>query len=264
VIYINRFAFYGCTGLTSIMIGDSVTSIGEAAFSACIRLTNVTINRVTNIGSSAFSGCTELTSVTIGNGVRTIGSNAFYSCYKLTSITIPDNVTTIGTNAFGSCIGLKNITIPKNVTTIGDSPFVGCTSLSSINVDVNNTTYISENGVLYTKYYLTLISYPAGKTDASFSLPSGVVTIGRYAFYGCILTSVTIPDTVRNIGSSAFSGCTNLTSVTFQAVISSSSFDTFAFSGLGNLRDNFYATSSNFGTPGTYTRASGGSTWTKQ
>ena len=88
VTSIGDGAFSGCTGLTSIVIPDSVTSIGSSAFAGCTGLASVTIpDSVTSIGNYAFYGCSGLTSVTIGKGVTSIGSEAFYGCRRLTSIT---------------------------------------------------------------------------------------------------------------------------------------------------------------------------------
>ena len=92
-------------GVKRIIVGDSVTTIGEYAFSYCSSLTSITIpNSVTTIKEYAFSNCSSLTSVTIPNSVTTIGDNAFNGCSSLTSVTIPNSVTKIGEGAFHSCI----------------------------------------------------------------------------------------------------------------------------------------------------------------
>ena len=79
----------------------SVTNIGQRAFSGCTGLTSVTIgNSVTSIGMFAFYQCSSLTSVTIGNSVTSIGDAAFAACTGLTSLTIPNSVTSIGMFAF--------------------------------------------------------------------------------------------------------------------------------------------------------------------
>ncbi|GAB6390862.1 MAG: leucine-rich repeat domain-containing protein [Treponematales bacterium] len=102
-------ACYGCGNLTSVVIGNSVTSIGERAFN-CTGLTSVTIpNSVTSIGEGAFGGCPKLTSVTIPGSVESIGQFAFQNCTSLTSVTIENGVTSIGDNAFGGW-GLVSVT----------------------------------------------------------------------------------------------------------------------------------------------------------
>ena len=130
---LNNYAFYNCSGLTSVTIPDSVTSIVDSAFSGCSGLTSVTIgNSVTSIGYGAFCGCSGLTSVTIGNNVTSIDKSAFDGCSGLTSVTIPDSVTSIGDYAFYGCSGLTSVTIPDSVTSIGKAAFWGCSGLKNI------------------------------------------------------------------------------------------------------------------------------------
>ena len=120
-------------GLTEYTIPDSVTSIGEYAFSDCRSLTSVTIpNSVTSIGDSAFRNCSSLTSITIPDSVTSIGYKAFYDCSSLTSVTIPDSVTKIGSYAFCNCSRLTSVTIGNSVTSIGEQAFENCSSLTSV------------------------------------------------------------------------------------------------------------------------------------
>lgn len=138
VTSIGDYAFSKCANLSNVTIPSSVTSIGNDAFSECMNLSNVTIpNSVTSIGCDAFYGCKRLTSVTIGNGVTSIENSTFSECTSLTSVTIPDSVTNIGYFAFQDCTSLKNVTIPDSVTSIEYGAFYNCKNL--VNVTIPNT-----------------------------------------------------------------------------------------------------------------------------
>ena len=100
------------SSVKKIVIEEGVTSIGNAAFSGCISLTNITIpDGVTSIGIMVFYNCTSLTSITIPDSVTSIGYSVFYFCSSLTSITIPDSVTSIVESAFEDCTNLKTISL---------------------------------------------------------------------------------------------------------------------------------------------------------
>ena len=199
-------AFYGCTGLTSITIPNSVTSIGYEAFYGCTGLTSVTLgNGVTSIGDDAFRGCTGLTSVTLGNGVTSIGDRAFYGCTGLTFITMPTKVTSIGQYAFSGCTGITSVTIPDSVTSIEEDVFSGCMGLVSITIPSSVRSIGGE-------------AFSGCKGLTSVTIPNSVTSIGYRAFSGCTgLTAVTIGNSVTSIGDRAFSGCTGLTSIQVSA-----------------------------------------------
>ena len=136
---LGDYAFYGCSGLTSLTLPSSVTSIGNYAFTGCSGLTSLTLpSSVTSIGDYAFQDCSGLTSLTIPSGVTSIGNQAFYDCSGLTSLTIPSGVTSIGNYAFYGCSGLTSLTIPSGVTSIGKWAFRGCSGLTSIYVYPEN------------------------------------------------------------------------------------------------------------------------------
>lgn len=124
-------AFFKCSSLTSIVISNSVVSIGDNAFKGCNSLSNVVIpNSVTTIEAGAFWDCSSLTSIVIPNSVVSIGGSAFPGCSSLTSTLIPNSVVSIGDSAFEDCRFLLIIDIPDSVTSIGNSAFSGCNNLS--------------------------------------------------------------------------------------------------------------------------------------
>ena len=197
VTSIGGSAFSGCTGLTSIVIPNSVTTIDYAAFKECTGLTSIEIpNCVTSIGNYAFSGCTGLTSIEIPNSVTSIGNYAFSGCTGLTSIEIPNSVTTISNYAFGSCTGLTSIVIPNSVTSIGEGAFSSCRGLTSIEIP-NSVTSIGKN------------TFASCRGLTSIVIPNSVTSIGERAFFRCTgLTSIEIPNSVTTISNYAFGSCT--------------------------------------------------------
>ena len=200
VTTIGEYAFSVCESLTNINIPNSVTTIRESAFWCCKSLISINIpNSVTTIGNSAFSGCDSLTSINIPNSVTMIGNWAFSGCDSPTSINIPNSVTTIGEGAFSGCKSLISINIPNSVTTIGEYAFSDCDSLTSINIS-NSVTTIGEG------------AFSGCKSLISINIPNSVTTIGNSAFSGCkFLISITIPNSVTTIREGTFCGCESLT-----------------------------------------------------
>ena len=189
--YIKSKAFMYCLGLTSVVISDSITSIGAFAFANCGGLTSVVIgDGVTSIGNGAFSECSSLTS-TIYNGTIAQWCNiSFGNCTSnpishshnltiggtiITNLVIPDSVTEIKPYAFYNCSNLRSLKTPDCVTNIGVSAFLGCDHLTNI------------------------------------TLGSGLQTIGENAFRGCDhLTNITLGSGLQTIGENAFGGCTQV------------------------------------------------------
>lgn len=250
----NR-AFYGCTNLKDLSLGDKVTAIGSSAFADCKSIENLVIpNAVTSIGETAFSGCTGLTSVKIGNGTTSIGQSAFSGCTGLVSVKMGSggstidqyafsgcsvlNELTIGTqvkdikdNAFENCMALQEVTIPKSVTSIGNYVFSGCEGLIKfIIADREEVLQLGSNGSsplfsacpLDTVYIGGNISYPTSKN------------YGYSPFYSNkSLRAVHINGKNIEISDNEFYGCTGLKNVHMEKGVKS--IGSWAFSGCSGL-----------------------------
>ena len=180
-----------------------ITRIPAQAFKNSKIKGSLTIpNSVTTIGEEAFSNCTELKgSLTLSNSLKTIGNKAFYMCNRLNgSLTIPNTVTTIGISAFYGCTGFNgSLTIPHSVTTIGKSAFCNCQGFKGDLTIPSSITTIEA----YT------FSYCSG-FNGKLTIPNSVTTIGESAFFSCqgFKGDLTIPNSVTTIGSQAFFRCT--------------------------------------------------------
>jgi hypothetical protein len=196
---IGESAFDSCSGLTSVTIGNNVTSIGESAFAGS-GLTSVIIpDSVTSIDDMAFGACSALETVTIGNSVTSIGDMAFYNCNALETVTIPGSVTSIGESAFAMS-GLTSVIIPNSVTSIGNGAFSDCVALETVTIP-NSVTSIGDSAF-------------AGTGLTSVTIPNSVTSIGDGAFYDCnALETVTIGNGVTTIGDMAFYDCGALETV---------------------------------------------------
>ncbi len=257
----------GCKN-SIIPTDGSITSIGDWAFYKCTGLTSVEIPYgVTSIGFSAFEGCTGLTSIEIPGSVTSIGLDAFICCTGLTSITIPNSVTSIGSWALGYCSNLSEIVF------LGTEEQWNAISKGS-NWDYDTGAYtvvfikpasegleftLSSDGTSYsvtgigtcTDTDIIIPSTHEGlpvtaigekafynlKTITSVEIPYGVTSIGDRAFYDCTgLTSIEIPDSVIIIGSYAFEYCNGLTSIEIpDSVTSISSYAFWSCIGLTSI-----------------------------
>ena len=209
-----------------------VTGIGANAFYYCSGIDTLLIgNEVTSIGFQAFYHCSGIDSLLIGNKVTSIGFEAFYGCWGIHRLVIPNSVTFISAYAFKGC-DIDSLYIGSGVTTIGNEAFFGCSMLKYMhynarNLDMTNLVNSDYLGSPFhntpTNYFRTLVigdsvrTIPSGcffgrsSIDSIIVIPDSVTSIGGWAFSGCSgIDSLYIGSGVTTIPQSAFSGCSSI------------------------------------------------------
>ena len=268
MVAIGKYAFHGCSGLTSISLPASLTRIEGSAFEGCSSLTSISLPKgitkiaydafkncsslksislpegITKINSAAFYGCSSLTSISLPKGITEINNYTFYGCNSLKSISLPEGITKIEYNAFEGCSSLKNISLPEGITKIAKHAFQDCSRLESISLPKDITEI--ENSAFRNCSSLKNISLQASLTKiesyafydcsslTSISLPKGITEIKFSTFNGCSsLTSISLPASLTRIEGSAFEGCSSLTSISLPASLTR--IDGSAFEGCSGL-----------------------------
>lgn len=245
VVIIGEGAFSYCSGIDSLIIGKSVVSIMNLAFSNCNGLSYLEFNADScistggyNSGQTVFGGCTNSATLVIGDNVKIIPNNAFSGFTGLQgSLIIPDSVVSIGERAFYGCSGLDSLIVGKAVSSISyannsnNSAFKGCSGLTYVEFNADSCAAMgnsSSNYVFsgckniakviignnvkaipdYAFYYCTSLS-------GQLIIPDSVKYIGKYAFSRCsgIIDTLNIPNMVVSLGEDAFFGCSNISSL---------------------------------------------------
>lgn len=209
VEHVPAYLCCGMSGLTSIIIPNSVKTIGLHAFSSCESITSISIpSSVISIGNYAFYMCRGISNLSIGSNVETIGDYAFQYC-SITSLSIPNSVTTIGEYAFDWCSKLSSVTIGSGVRSIGNLAFWH-TSIQNVVWNARHYDDIMDKVNPFTDWNLLKIT--------SFTFGEAVEHIPAYICYQLMnLSSVTIGSNVTSIGEGAFSKCTNIEKVVWNA-----------------------------------------------
>ena len=225
VTAIGEIAFGGCEGqLNSVIVPNTVTTIGESAFASSPHLSSVILpNSIESFGPGTFARCYGLTSLHLPEGITAISERMFFDCTGLSTIEIPSSVTRIEKSAFEMSY-ITAIDIPESVTYIGESAFKSCTRLTSI--DIPNS--VTEMGPSVFYYCLELQSAHLPETLevipeslfercpslSAIDIPATVTEIGKSAFCYTGIVEMVVPDAVQIIGDEAFMGCSRLSSIT--------------------------------------------------
>ena len=232
VTQIKKSAFYGCRAITSLVISEGISYIGDDAFRECSSLSEVTIPSTLkdidiagdpftlcrNLKKVSFSAGTKeilpcmfsylpsLQEVIIPEGVTAIGSSAFKDCYSLINIDLPDSLNYIGAYAFANCTALKGFVLPEGLENLGDNCFSNCYAIEEI---VIPSTVAGVE--LSHDYYDDSGAFSGCKNLTKVVFAKGTEVIPYWICYNMTeLTEIDIPDTVNSIGEGAFSGCIKL------------------------------------------------------
>lgn len=256
-------AFHSWSSLETVVIPDTVRTIGKEAFFACGSLNKIDFpDGLEEIKENAFQGCTNLTQVILPGSVKRLGSQAFFYCQNLTKVYFPASLEEIGVSVLMGCMSIEDFTAP-----LSDGPY-DRTSNTYINYYFNESGYASQNdfikkitvlpnginrigeGAFANLFAVTDIVLPdtvetidkmafAGDINlSSFSFPSQLKTIGESAFLWCSsLREAVFPDSVYYVGNNAFSGCSAMTRAVFSSASKISSVGAAAFINCGELTD---------------------------
>ena len=221
---LSNGVFTGCSALTTVQFGSGLTSIPDALFEGTGLKTITLPESVTSIGPWAFANCAKLEQVSFPAGLTSIDLCAFENCTALTAVTLPKRLTELGNEAFENCSALKSVWIPKSLTNINGfgGSFKGCTALTDITFETGitkiadyqfNGSPIKSITIPDTVTTIGMSAFSDCANLTAIDLPSSVTEIDGYAFSSTGLTAVTLPKHLRKLGTDAFTGCTALKSV---------------------------------------------------
>ncbi|MBQ7871212.1 MAG: leucine-rich repeat protein [Oscillospiraceae bacterium] len=215
--------FYNCNALEgALIVPEGVTTICKEAFYGLKAITSITLPETLvswGDGYAQFSGCAAVTEINLPTSITTLPRNCFFNCTALTELPDLKNVTELGQACFQNCYGLLSVTVPAQITVMGNNVFYGCKALTTAHIEGDPTMgeSIFEKCVALTTVTGNFTTIPVEMFRdcdgmVSFTVPDGVTSIGKYAFYGCdLLESVIVPATYNapslTVGEEPFKTC---------------------------------------------------------
>ena len=255
---IQQYAFYQCTKLKEIDLSNctNLSSIENNAFQYCTSATRLIFpNSLISIGENSCSDMSSITAVEIPSSLKTLSRKSFFRCTKLKNFTFAASVQLTELPYQFICHSLiQELIIPKSVISISNGAFEYASELINLFVEKGNPNFDSDNGVLYSKGFTSLVAFPT-KHSESYSLLStcksilfasfsGTIiknidfsnntvlqSIGEYAFQSTSIKSIEIPASVSSLGGSVFNKCSLLTNVTLSPILTSLQSYSFAYCG---------------------------------
>lgn len=226
----NKAVVYATSTLVAgdIVLETTVETIESYAFANRAITSIVLPEALTTIGNYAFDGCDQLETVTVSNGLQSIGTYAFRNCLALQTFEFPTTLASLGNYAFAGS-GIRSVNIPDTMTSIGTYAFQNCADLAQL-------TFDSRTGGI------TIGTYAfSGSGVQNVELPEGLTTLSTGLFSGSQITSVTIPASVMTITSGtstsgAFANCPNLASVKFASNSAMTTIGNYAFYNCPSLK----------------------------
>lgn len=210
--YYCEGTFEGCISMQSVIIGESVKTIGQDCFAGTAVVSVIIPECVEDIGPGTFKNCANLKKVVIGNGTKNVGEAAFENCDSLTDISIGKGVSSLGKYVFWDCDALRRIDIPSNVMELGAGAFFRCDKLEEV-VTGNGIKELSTSQRSYREgnwgsdgYYRDG-TFEGCVSLKKITLGSGIKKIGLDCFSGTAITEIIIPDNVVTIDKGAFMNC---------------------------------------------------------
>lgn len=183
-------------------------------------------NTVTHIGKAAFLACKKMKRIVLPNSVTYLGDYAFQACDLMEEIALPDTLAYIGGMAFHQCGSLKHIVIPKKARHVDSTAFCGC---RNVDVESRSSRFVTQDGFLIDNLNKRPLLY-FGK-EKIVTMPEGIVWFDWPLFSDSDVEEVTVPDTVTTLGYRAFNSCRSLRKVTLPSTIKEMIGWTFAYCG---------------------------------